>query len=130
MRLEYTEQAQEVLAVMEETAHQMKFSYIGTEHLLYGMLSCPWVTAWKILAENGADESFVLKYLEQNSGTKKIKTLVYSDKLDGSQFKENLCGHISGTWYGYDTGKTGAWRIKQPKEQEEILISDFGAIQP
>ena len=39
MRLEYTEQAQEVLAVMEETAHQMKFSYIGTEHLLYGMLS-------------------------------------------------------------------------------------------
>ena len=82
MRLEYTEQAQEVLAVMEETAHQMKFAYIGTEHLLYGMLSCPWVTAWKILAENGADESFVLKYLEQNSGTKKIKTLVYSDKLN------------------------------------------------
>lgn len=82
MRLEYTEQAQEVLAVMEETAHQMKFSYIGTEHLLYGMLSCPWVTAWKILEENGADESFVLKYLEQNSGTKKIKTLVYSDKLN------------------------------------------------
>ena len=82
MRLEYTEQAQEVLAVMEETAHQMKFSYIGTEHLLYGMLSCPWVTAWKILAENGADESFVLKYLEQNSGTKKIKTLLYSDKLN------------------------------------------------
>lgn len=82
MRLEYTEQAQEVLAVMAETAHQMKFSYIGTEHLLYGMLSCPWVTAWKILAENGADESFVLKYLEQNSGTKKIKTLVYSDKLN------------------------------------------------
>ena len=82
MRLEYTEQAQEVLAVMEETAHQMKFSYIGTEHLLYGMLSCPRVTAWKILAENGADESFVLKYLEQNSGTKKIKTLVYSDKLN------------------------------------------------
>ena len=82
MRREYTEQAQEVLAVMEETAHQMKFSYIGTEHLLYGMLSCPWVTAWKILAENGADESFVLKYLEQNSGTKKIKTLVYSDKLN------------------------------------------------
>lgn len=82
MRLEYTEQAQEVLAVMEETAHQMKFSYIGTEHLLYGILSCPWVTAWKILAENGADESFVLKYLEQNSGTKKIKTLVYSDKLN------------------------------------------------
>ena len=39
MRLEYTEQAQEVLAVMEETAHQMKFSYIGTEHLLYGKLS-------------------------------------------------------------------------------------------
>ena len=82
MRLEYTEQAREVLVVMEETAHQMKYSYIGTEHLLYGMLSCPWVTAWKILAENGADESFVLKYLEQNSGSKKTaRKLAYSDKL-------------------------------------------------
>ena len=82
MRLEYTEQAQEVLVVMEETAHQMRYSYIGTEHLLYGMLSCPWVTAWKILAENGADESFVLKYLEQNSGSKKTaRKLAYSDKL-------------------------------------------------
>ncbi|QWT54105.1 ATP-dependent Clp protease ATP-binding subunit [Eubacterium sp. MSJ-33] len=82
MRLEYTEQAREVLVVMEETAHQMKYSYIGTEHLLFGMLSCPWVTAWKILAENGADESFVLKYLEQNSGSKKTaRKLAYSDKL-------------------------------------------------
>ena len=82
MRLEYTEQAREVLVVMEETAHQMKYSYIGTEHLLYGMLSCPWITAWKILAENGADESFVLKYLEQNSGSKKTaRKLAYSDKL-------------------------------------------------
>ena len=82
MRLEYTEQAREVLVVMEETAHQMKYSYIGTEHLLYGMLSRPWVTAWKILAENGADESFVLKYLEQNSGSKKTaRKLAYSDKL-------------------------------------------------
>lgn len=102
MRLEYTEQAQEVLAVMEETAHQMKFSYIGTEHLLYGMLSCPWVTAWKILAENGADESFVLKYLEQNSGTKKIKTLVYSDKLNtlleqAEKEADRLCNEKIGT---------------------------------
>ena len=82
MRLEYTEQAQEVLAVMEETAHRRRFGYIGTEHLLYGLLSCPDVTAWKILAENGADESFVEKYLEQNSGKKKsAKMLVYSGKL-------------------------------------------------
>lgn len=82
MRLEYTEQAQAVLAIMDGTAHAMQYSYIGTEHLLYGMLSCPMVTAWKILTENGADESFVKKYLDQNSGNgKNTKNISYSDKL-------------------------------------------------
>lgn len=82
MRLEYTEQAQEVLAVMEDTAIRAKYNYAGTEHLLYALLSCPFVTAWKILAENGADESYVKKYLEQNGGNKKAgKTIAYSNKL-------------------------------------------------
>lgn len=40
MRLEYTEQVQEVLAVMEDCAQRMRYGYVGTEHLLYGLLCC------------------------------------------------------------------------------------------
>ena len=84
MRLEFTEQAQDVLAVMENTARTMKHDYIGTEHLLYAMLSCPATTAWKILAENGADDDVVKNYLKRSqafgkSGVKRKPE--YSDKL-------------------------------------------------
>lgn len=82
MRLEYTEQAQEVLAVMENCAQQMRYGYVGTEHLLYGLLCCEDVTAWRLLIENGADLTFVEKYLETNKGEKRSTKLpAYSEKL-------------------------------------------------
>lgn len=82
MRLEYTEQVQEVLAVMEDCAQRMRYGYVGTEHLLYGLLCCEDVTAWRLLTENGADLTFVKKYLETNKGEKRsTKLLAYSEKL-------------------------------------------------
>lgn len=82
MRLEYTEQVQEVLAVMEDCAQRMRYGYVGTEHLLYGLLCCEDVTAWRLLTENGADLTFVEKYLETNKGEKRsTKLLAYSEKL-------------------------------------------------
>ena len=82
MRLEYTEQVQKVLAVMEDCAQQMRYGYVGTEHLLYGLLCCEDVTAWRLLTENGADLTFVEKYLETNKGEKRSTKLpAYSEKL-------------------------------------------------
>lgn len=82
MRLEYTEQVQEVLAVMEDCAQRMRYGYVGTEHLLYGLLCCEDVTAWRLLTENGADLTFVEKYLETNKGEKhSTKLPAYSEKL-------------------------------------------------
>lgn len=82
MRLEYTEQVQEVLAVMEDCAQRMRYGYVGTEHLLYGLLCCEDVTAWRLLTENGADLTFVEKYLETNKGEKRLTKLpAYSEKL-------------------------------------------------
>ncbi len=82
MRLEYTEQVQKVLAVMEDCAQQMRYGYVGTEHLLYGLLCCEDVTAWRLLTENGADLTFVEKYLETNKGEKRSTRLpAYSEKL-------------------------------------------------
>ena len=41
MKLEYTLQAQEILDIARETAIEMKHSFIGTEHLLYALITYP-----------------------------------------------------------------------------------------
>ena len=84
MKLEYTLQAQEVLDVALEYAKNHKHSFIGTEHLLYALIAYPAGTAWKILAENGADETVVKEYLgrSQEAGNLKLKgEKEYSIKL-------------------------------------------------
>ena len=83
MKLEYTLQAKEVLDVAFETAESMKHSYIGTEHLLYALITYPAGSAWKILNENGAKPEVVREYLvgSQEISRKKLKPDAYSEKL-------------------------------------------------
>ncbi|MGN0152758.1 MAG: ATP-dependent Clp protease ATP-binding subunit [Wujia sp.] len=84
MKLEYTLQAREALDVALEYAKRNKHSYIGTEHLLYALIAYPAGTAWKILAENGADETVVKEYLgrsQEISDTKLKGEKEYSIKL-------------------------------------------------
>ena len=83
MKLELTLQAKEVLDVAYETAENMKHSYIGTEHLLYALITYPSGVAWKILQENGAKPEVVREYLSrsQEITRKKLKPDSYSEKL-------------------------------------------------
>lgn len=84
MKLSYTAQAQEVLDVMYETAQNMKHAFVGTEHLLYAMITCPVGSAQRILIENGANSDTVRKYLagSQEVSRKKLKNMdSYSTKL-------------------------------------------------
>ncbi|MBQ9234135.1 MAG: ATP-dependent Clp protease ATP-binding subunit, partial [Lachnospiraceae bacterium] len=83
MKLGYTLQAQEVLDVAAETAGSMKHKFIGTEHLLYALITYPSGTAYKVLAENGADAKIVKEYLNRikDFGQGKAKDTLYSGKL-------------------------------------------------
>ncbi|MBE5944287.1 MAG: ATP-dependent Clp protease ATP-binding subunit [Lachnospiraceae bacterium] len=84
MKLNYTEQAKEVIDVMCETVTSMKHTFVGTEHLLYALITCPVGAANKILLENGASKDTVRKYLaaSQEVSKKKIKPEnAYSAKL-------------------------------------------------
>ncbi|MGN0368639.1 MAG: ATP-dependent Clp protease ATP-binding subunit [Wujia sp.] len=86
MKLEYTRQATQVLASMEEIAKEMKHSYIGTEHLLYALLVNPESAAYEILMQNGADVDVVEQYLRKNHTYGKVKIKggsKYTNKLDG-----------------------------------------------
>ena len=63
MKLEYTLQAQEILDIARETAIEMKHSFIGTEHLLYALITYPSGTAYRVLSENDVDKKVVKEYL-------------------------------------------------------------------
>ncbi len=83
MKLGYTLQAQEVLDVAAETAGSMKHRFIGTEHLLFALITYPSGTAYKVLTENGADVKVVKEYLNKikDFGQGKTKDTQYSGKL-------------------------------------------------
>ncbi|MCM1287242.1 MAG: ATP-dependent Clp protease ATP-binding subunit [Clostridium sp.] len=73
MKLEYTEQAKEVLDIAVETAKAMKHSYVGTEHLLFAMIESNNGTAWKVLTKNGVDINTVRSYLKASQQISKSK---------------------------------------------------------
>ena len=73
MKLEYTEQAKEVLDIAEETARAMKHSYVGTEHLLFAMIESNNGTAWKVLTKNGVDINTVRSYLKASQQVSRSK---------------------------------------------------------
>ncbi len=83
MKLGYTLQAQEVMDVAAETAGSMKHKFIGSEHLLYALITYPSGTAYKVLSENGADEKVVKEYLNRikDFGQGRAKDTLYSGKL-------------------------------------------------
>ncbi len=85
MKIEFTEQAKDVLDIAYETAKEMKFSFVGTEHLLYALASYKTCTASKIMEENGLSAKLIRDHLAKDpiAGTKSgKKDIEFSDKLE------------------------------------------------
>ncbi len=53
MRLEYTELAQAALNKAKQIAKSMKHSFVGSQHILFGLISIEKGTAYQVLAGNG-----------------------------------------------------------------------------
>jgi ATP-dependent Clp protease ATP-binding subunit ClpC len=66
MKREYTLQAEDVLAIAEDTAAKMKHGYVGTEHLLYALASYPAGAACTLLEENAVKVAKIREYLTSN----------------------------------------------------------------
>ncbi|WP_026529201.1 ATP-dependent Clp protease ATP-binding subunit [Butyrivibrio sp. VCD2006] len=56
MNKEYTEKAQEALKLARKTARTLKLNYVGTEHLLLGLIKTGGCVASRILIDNGVNE--------------------------------------------------------------------------
>lgn len=65
MQGKYTDQAQKALVLAEKTAKHCHHSYIGTEHLLLGLLMEPEGTAGILLADFGVDQEKLLALIDR-----------------------------------------------------------------
>ena len=65
MQENYTSQARNALAMAEKTAKRCQHSYIGTEHLLLGLLMEPEGTAGILLAEFGVEQERLLGLIDR-----------------------------------------------------------------
>ncbi len=75
MAVKFTPKAQSILSKINSVSQELGHSYIGSEHLLLGIIKTQGCIASEILKSRGADE---------HSITQKIKVLNGSNKLDGT----------------------------------------------
>ncbi len=79
----FTERAQKAISLAQIFAKKLKQNYVGTEHLIYGLLKEKAGTAAEILIRNGVEEERVQKaissFLVEEEG---VKSPVFSPKLE------------------------------------------------
>ena len=105
MQAKFTRQAKAVLQIAESAARSWKHSYIGTEHILVGLLDEQEGTAGKILEEFGVDreklESLITKLIAPSGVLVAEKSAGYSPRAqkvreqavkEAEKQKEDLAG--------------------------------------
>ena len=105
MQEKFTRQAKAALKLAESTARSWKHSYIGTEHILVGLLDEQEGTAGKILEEFGVDreklESLITKLIAPSGVPVAEKSAGYSPRAqkvreqavkEAEKQKEDLAG--------------------------------------
>ena len=63
MRKPYTAKAQRALDLAGKTSKNLKHNYIGTEHILLGLMKEGTGVAAQILADNGVEEAQLLQVI-------------------------------------------------------------------
>lgn len=100
----FTENAKNAINLAKEVAYRLSHNYIGTEHLLIGLLEVDGVAS-KVLAENGVSVEKVLELVNQliapNSGvemmdagsfTPRSKRILDQSYKEAAKFKAQLVG--------------------------------------
>jgi ATP-dependent Clp protease ATP-binding subunit ClpC len=76
MQADYTQKAANALGLARKTAKQLKHSYVGTEHILVGLLKEGTGVAAQVLYNSNVDENALLDLIEQLIAPSTDKTLV------------------------------------------------------
>ena len=105
----FTRQAQNALKLAKNTAKSSGHGYIGTEHLLVGLLKEQEGTAGKVLQEFEVEEDRLMKLISElitlpqgENLTKETEILQYRYRAHSAGFikRDRLCGNQTSVYYG------------------------------
>ena len=100
----YTEKAQQVLLQAKKASKELKQNYVGTEHLLLGMIREGSGVAYGVLTEAGIEESQLLELIDQlisapgvavadrDGYSPKAEAVLSGALREASRFDKNLIG--------------------------------------
>ena len=101
----YTPQAREALSLAVSVAESLNHGYVGTEHLLIGLLQEGNGVAAKVLEENGVEENRVIDLVSQliapnptlqtadrNAYTPRARRVIENSYREAVRFKANQIG--------------------------------------
>ena len=122
MRLDYTDKAKIVLVLAEKAAKQLKASYVGSEHLLLGLIREKTGVAAMVLRENKVDESRIIELISEsiNPGS----SMLLKERRDFSVRAKRILEESSEIASGFDIDKIGTEHILIAllREQECVAL--------
>ena len=83
MELEFTLQAEKVMEIACEVSDAMKYSYVGTEHLLLALAAFESGVAYRVLKSNGVERQKIQDIINDNED-------LYSAKIKGDRYSNKL----------------------------------------
>ena len=90
MQSQYTDKARTALILAEKAARKLKQNYVGTEHILLGLLEEGTGVAARVLIENGANELEIREMIEDLIAPVQF-CISYGDCYGGLPHSGNLC---------------------------------------
>ena len=119
---QFTEKAGRALALAAQAARKLKQGYVGTEHILIGLLKERTGVAAKVLLENGVEEEAVLSLVEEQIALKGTQALKECDGYTPRAQKVIEEAHRQAE--RFDAGKTGTEHLLLAiiKEGENIAV--------
>ena len=100
----FTAHARTAMEIARETAYELSHNYIGTEHLLIGLVKAPG-TAGTILEQNGVDEEQLMDLIEEyitpkadtstmeeDSMTPRLKRILEQSQREANRLDSDLIG--------------------------------------
>ena len=109
MRDQFTEQAKQALKQAEKTAKLCKHNYIGTEHLLLGLLKSVDGTAGAVLLEAGVDEKKLMSLIDRLIAPQ--SGVIFAEKQKFSPRAEKILDESRGEAAAFESQLVGTEHI-------------------
>ncbi|MCL2051259.1 MAG: ATP-dependent Clp protease ATP-binding subunit [Lachnospiraceae bacterium] len=119
---EFTEKAKKVLTLSEKIAARMRVGYVGTEHILLGLLKEGSGVAARVLLDNGVDETKVFELIRELIAPESMVATISKDGYSPRAIKVIEEARLQAERFGQDKVGTEHLLLAIIKEGENVAV--------